>query len=52
MSTMSLEVHVNSRGTLAPDPEKDEVNMIVWCLQGRVSGRGRGQNGHPFTDGS
>ena len=32
MSTMSLEVHVNSRGDLAPDPERDEVNMVVWCL--------------------
>ena len=32
MSTMSLEVHVNSRGDLAPDPERDEINMIVWCL--------------------
>ena len=32
MSTMALEVHVNSRGDLSPDPERDEVNMIVWCL--------------------
>ena len=32
MSTMSLEVHVNSRGDLAPDPERDEVNMVIWCL--------------------
>jgi DNA polymerase zeta len=32
MSTMSLEVHVNSRDDLAPDPERDEVAMIVWCL--------------------
>ena len=32
MSTMSLEVHVNSRGNLAPDPERDEINMVVWCL--------------------
>lgn len=32
MSTMSLEIHVNSRGDLAPDPERDEVNMVVWCL--------------------
>nr|POE90174.1 dna polymerase zeta catalytic subunit [Quercus suber] len=31
MSTMSLEVHVNTRGDLAPDPERDEVAMIVWC---------------------
>ena len=32
MSTMSLEVHVNSRGDLAPNPERDEINMVVWCL--------------------
>ena len=32
MSTMSLEVHVNSRADLAPDPERDEVNMVVWCI--------------------
>lgn len=32
MSTMSLEVHVNSRADLAPDPERDEVNMVFWCI--------------------
>ncbi|KAI5357435.1 Putative DNA-directed DNA polymerase, family B, exonuclease domain, ribonuclease H-like superfamily [Septoria linicola] len=32
MSTMSLEVHVNSRADLAPDPERDEVNLVVWCI--------------------
>jgi DNA polymerase zeta len=32
MSTMSLEVHINSRGELAPDPERDEVAMVIWCL--------------------
>lgn len=32
MSTMSLEVHVNSRGDLAPDPERDEMAMVVWCI--------------------
>lgn len=30
MSTMSLEVHANSRGELAPDPERDEINMVFW----------------------
>lgn len=33
MSTMSLEVHVNSRGEFAPDPDQDEINCIFWCLQ-------------------
>jgi DNA polymerase zeta len=32
MSTMSLEVHVNTRADLSPDPEKDAVSMVVWCL--------------------
>lgn len=32
MSTMSLEVHVNSRADLAPDPERDEVSMVIWCI--------------------
>lgn len=32
MSTMSLEVHVNSRGDLAPDPEHDEIALVFWCL--------------------
>ncbi|TKA73466.1 hypothetical protein B0A55_05950 [Friedmanniomyces simplex] len=32
MSTMALEVHVNSRADLAPDPERDEVGLVVWCL--------------------
>ncbi|KAK4183761.1 putative DNA polymerase zeta catalytic subunit [Podospora australis] len=33
MSTMSLELHVNTRGKLVPDPEEDEVQCVFWCLQ-------------------
>ena len=33
MSTMSLEVHVNSRGALAPDPVEDEIGCIFWSIQ-------------------
>lgn len=33
MSTMSLEVHVNSRGKLVPNPEEDEVKCIFWCVK-------------------
>ncbi|KAK5136147.1 hypothetical protein LTR08_003984 [Meristemomyces frigidus] len=40
MSTMALEVHVNTRGELAPDPEKDEIGMIVWCLADEQLGDG------------
>ncbi|KAI0130079.1 DNA polymerase family B [Xylariales sp. AK1849] len=31
MSTMSLEIHVNSRGKMVPNPEEDEVQCIFWC---------------------
>ncbi|KAI1818547.1 DNA polymerase family B [Poronia punctata] len=33
MSTLSLEVHVNTRGKLVPDPEEDEIQAIFWCLK-------------------
>lgn len=33
MSLMSLEIHVNTRGDLLPDPEQDEVKCLFWCLQ-------------------
>ncbi|MCJ1404208.1 DNA polymerase zeta [Xylographa trunciseda] len=33
MSLMSLEIHVNTRGSLVPDPEEDEISCIFWCLQ-------------------
>ncbi|KAI1322625.1 DNA polymerase family B [Xylariaceae sp. FL0255] len=31
MSTMSLEIHVNTRKRLVPNPEEDEVQAIFWC---------------------
>ncbi|PVI06621.1 hypothetical protein DM02DRAFT_667492 [Periconia macrospinosa] len=34
MSIMSLEVHVNSRGSLVPDPAHDEIQCVFWCIQG------------------
>ncbi|KAK5651292.1 hypothetical protein OQA88_12636 [Cercophora sp. LCS_1] len=33
MSSMSLEVHVNTRGKLVPNPEEDEVQCVFWCLK-------------------
>ncbi|KAK0725692.1 putative DNA polymerase zeta catalytic subunit [Lasiosphaeris hirsuta] len=33
MSMMSLEVHVNTRGKLVPNPEEDEVRCIFWCIK-------------------
>lgn len=33
MSVMSLEVHVNTRGSFVPNPEEDEIQCIFFCLQ-------------------
>ncbi len=33
MSIMSLEVHVNTRGSLAPNPDEDRVASIFWSVQ-------------------
>ena len=33
MSLMSLEVHVNTRGNLVPNPEQDEIACVFWCVQ-------------------
>ncbi|PYI07055.1 DNA polymerase zeta catalytic subunit [Aspergillus sclerotiicarbonarius CBS 121057] len=32
MSIMGLEVHVNTRGVLSPNPEEDEITCAFWCL--------------------
>ena len=33
MSMMSLEVHVNTRGALAPNPDEDAIACVFWCVQ-------------------
>ena len=33
MSLMGLEIHVNTRGNLVPNPEEDRVECVFWCLQ-------------------
>jgi DNA polymerase zeta len=38
MSTMSLEVHINTRGNFVPNPEEDEVQCLFWCLQSEEEG--------------
>lgn len=40
MSTMSLEVHVNTRGKLVPNPEEDEIQCIFWSCKGDEDGDG------------
>jgi DNA polymerase zeta len=38
MSTMSLEIHVNTRGKFVPNPEEDEIQSLFWCLQSNEDG--------------
>lgn len=38
MSTMSLEIHINTRGNFVPNPEEDEVQCLFWCLQSSEEG--------------
>ncbi|KAG5951386.1 hypothetical protein E4U53_003223 [Claviceps sorghi] len=33
MSTMSLEIHVNTRGKYVPNPEEDEVQCLFWACK-------------------
>ena len=33
MSIMSLEIHLNTRGNLIPNPEHDEICCMFWCVQ-------------------
>ncbi|KAL8772018.1 MAG: hypothetical protein Q9209_002683 [Squamulea sp. 1 TL-2023] len=33
MSMMSLEIHVNTRSNLVPNPEQDEISCIFWCIR-------------------
>ena len=33
MSIMSLEIHVNTRESLVPNPEHDDICCVFWCLQ-------------------
>ncbi|KAI1005568.1 DNA polymerase zeta catalytic subunit [Podosphaera aphanis] len=32
LSIMSLEIHISTRGGLAPNPEEDEARCLFWCL--------------------
>ena len=33
MSVMSLEIHVNTKGNLLPNPEIDEISCVFWSIQ-------------------
>ncbi|KAJ3040197.1 DNA polymerase zeta [Rhizophlyctis rosea] len=45
LNILSVEVHARSRGKLLPDPRKDAVCAIFYCLQTDYEGRYR-SNGH------
>lgn len=40
MSTMSLEVHVNTRGNFVPNPEEDEVQCVFWAVKSNGNSAG------------
>ncbi|KAJ4018030.1 DNA polymerase zeta [Fusarium irregulare] len=40
MSTMSLEVHVNTRGNFVPNPEEDEIQCVFWAIKSDVASAG------------
>lgn len=49
MSLMSLEVHVHTRDSLAPNPEYDQIACIFWCIQSdddEVGKEGNASNRH------
>lgn len=47
MTTLSLEVHVNTRENLAPDPDHDQIGCVFWCL--RSDDHGFDKHGHSRT---
>ncbi|KAJ2895409.1 DNA polymerase family B [Zalerion maritima] len=47
MSTMAIEIHVNTRGNYMPHPEHDELRAIFWAVQSdgtRSSSPGKSQS--------
>ncbi|PKS09344.1 hypothetical protein jhhlp_003958 [Lomentospora prolificans] len=38
MNTMSVEIHVNTRGKFVPNPEEDEVQCIFWSVKSDEAG--------------
>ncbi|KAG8420245.1 DNA polymerase zeta [Metarhizium acridum] len=50
MSTMSLEIHVNTRGKYVPNPEEDEVQCIFWvCKSDEAIGISQNSSGTIHT---
>lgn len=42
MNTLSVEIHVNTRGKFVPNPEEDDVQCIFWCVKSDDSDEGGG----------
>ena len=46
MSLMSLEVHVNTRDNLVPNPEEDDICCVFWCHKSDDEPPGAGEDDH------
>ncbi|GAA5965048.1 hypothetical protein JCM8115_005696 [Rhodotorula mucilaginosa] len=49
MAVLTMELHVNTRGTLLPDPQHDAIQAIFYCLQSDnedLDANGRAENTH------
>ncbi|GAA5866905.1 hypothetical protein JCM3774_004599 [Rhodotorula dairenensis] len=49
MAVLTMELHVNTRGTLLPDPQHDPIQAIFYCLQSDnedLDANGRADNTH------
>ncbi|GAA5899314.1 DNA-directed DNA polymerase [Sporobolomyces salmoneus] len=49
MAVLALELHVNTRGTLLPDPKEDPIEAVFYCLQSDnedLLANGRSENTH------
>ena len=49
MSSLAIEIHVDTRGDLLPDPTHDEIKCIFYCLQNEdddISDNGRKEGTH------
>lgn len=52
LSQMSIEIHVNTRRELTPNPQHDAVRMIVYCVRDDVivSALDQGLDSAPYSD--
>ncbi|PNY26250.1 DNA polymerase [Tolypocladium capitatum] len=51
MSTMSLEIHVSTRGKFIPNPEEDEVQCIFWACKSDEAARNTQESANAVQSG-